>query len=157
MKPNLFPLKYYGGPTPVMVPQSNSPVINAGDSVLTSGLDQRAYARVIGGRADIGAVEVNYVYLITRGSNQSTIVNTPFAQTLQARIAESGNFIAGDTLFFTAPSSGASGRFPGASLTAAALTDAAGFATSPVFTANGITGQYTVTCSVGPAFNRKPE
>ncbi len=152
VKPKLFPLRSYGGTTPVMIPQSNSAVINAGDSVLTAGLDQRNYARVIGSRADIGAVEVNYVYLITRGSPQSTLVNTSFAQTLQARIAESGNFIAGDSLFFSAPANGASGRFPAQSLTAVALTDAAGYATSPVFTANATAGQYTVTCSVGPAY-----
>ena len=151
-KPNLFPLKNYGGTTPVLLPQSNSPVINAGDATLTAGLDQRNYARMIGGMADIGAVEVNYVYLITKGSPQSTQVTQPFAQSLQARMAESGNFIAGDSLFFMAPSSGASGTFQGSSLTAVALTDASGYATAPVFTANGIIGQYVVTCSLGSAY-----
>ena len=46
---------------------------------------------------------------------------------------------------FTAPASGASGSFAGGQTTA--TTDAAGIATSAVFTANGTVGSYGVTAS----------
>lgn len=51
-----------GGPTLTMLPANDSPVVNAGDpgncSNDTNGVDQRRYARVIGNKCDIGAVEV---------------------------------------------------------------------------------------------------
>jgi hypothetical protein len=54
--------------------------------------------------------------------------------------------VAGVTITFTAPSSGASGTFAGGVNTA--VTNAQGQATSPVFTANGTPGSYTVMASV---------
>jgi hypothetical protein len=57
--PQLSPLKYFGGPTPVLHPLVGSPVINAGDPAFNGAglVDQRGWPRVWGGRLDIGAVE----------------------------------------------------------------------------------------------------
>jgi len=59
LNPQLSPLKYFGGPTPVLRPLVGSPVIDAGDPAFNGvGLvDQRGWPRVWGGRVDIGAVE----------------------------------------------------------------------------------------------------
>ena len=54
--------------------------------------------------------------------------------------------MAGVTVTFTAPASGASGAF-GASATATATTNGSGVATAPTLTANGTAGSYTVTAS----------
>jgi hypothetical protein len=60
--PLLGPLASNGGPTPTMMPQTNSPAINAGATSDAAGLayDQRGpgFPRVIGLAVDIGAVEV---------------------------------------------------------------------------------------------------
>ncbi|HWY74951.1 MAG TPA: LamG domain-containing protein, partial [Verrucomicrobiae bacterium] len=59
LNPQLSPLKYFGGPTPVLHPLAGSPVINAGDPAFNGAglVDQRGWPRVSGGRVDIGAVE----------------------------------------------------------------------------------------------------
>lgn len=155
VSPNLLPLGNYGGQMPTLLPAPNSPVINAGDTALTSGNDERGFPRVVGGRADIGAVEVRYSLVATGGTPQSTIINTNFPSPLQATVNESDSAYSGITVTFTAPGSGASGLF-GASLTATATTNALGVATAPTFTANGTTGSYSVTGGIGstvPAVN----
>ncbi len=150
---NLLPIDYYRSVTPVLLPRSNSVVVNNGDSTLVLGLDQRDMARVLGRKADIGAVETNYLYVTSGGTPQTTSVSRPFTMPLQAKIVEAGIPVAGDTVFFRAPATGASGTFPGGALVAAAVSNNAGLATSPVFTANGITGRYNVTGSIGAEFN----
>ncbi len=151
VSPNLFPLGNYGGPTPSLLPAPNSPVINTGDTGLTMGLDQRSLQRVVGGQADIGAVEANYLLVATAGTPQSAVINTAFGSLLQATVTESGNLINGVTVTYTAPGSGPSGLF-GASATATGMTNASGIVNSPTFTANGTTGSYNVTAGIGPAF-----
>jgi hypothetical protein len=56
--PRLGPLQNNGGPTFTHLPAPNSPAIDGNDPAL--GMDQRGagFARVVNGRADIGAVEV---------------------------------------------------------------------------------------------------
>lgn len=152
IKPNLLPLGYYSSLMPALLPRSNSPVINTGDSLLVSGTDQRGLPRLVGRRADIGAVETNYAFVASSGTPQTTGITRPFPLLLQARITESGTPVAGDTLFFLAPSAGASGTFPGASLSAFAVSNSAGLATSPLFTANSIAGRYNVTGRIGVEF-----
>ncbi|MEO6931099.1 MAG: choice-of-anchor Q domain-containing protein, partial [Chitinophagaceae bacterium] len=152
LKPNLLPLDYHGGTTPVFLPMANSPVINAGDPFLLTGTDQRGLPRVVGRNADIGAVETNYTLIATSGTPQTTGISTPFALSMQARITESGMAIAGDSLFFLAPSTGAGGSFPGPSQAAAAVSDAVGMAIAPVFTANTTEGQYMVSATMGAEF-----
>jgi hypothetical protein len=59
LNPQLSPLKYFGGPTPVLHPLVGSPVIDAGDPAFNGAglVDQRGWPRVSGGGVDIGAVE----------------------------------------------------------------------------------------------------
>jgi parallel beta-helix repeat protein len=59
--PLLGPLANNGGPTRTHKPDPTSPVINAGDAAFTPppSLDQRGFARVGGGRIDMGSVELN--------------------------------------------------------------------------------------------------
>lgn len=152
VKPNLLALANYGGINPVLLPQPNSPVINAGDPALVSGNDQRELPRLVGRLADIGAVETNYAFALISGTQQLTPTLAPFPLPLQAKITESGNVIAGDTVFYTPPLSGASGTFPLSSITASAVTNTAGIAISPVFTANNTTGTYNVTGGIGIEF-----
>ena len=152
VRANLLPLANYGGETPVLLPRSNSPVINYGDSALPAGTDQRGFLRLIGRKADIGAVEANYIATATQGTPQTTMVNRPFLLPLQARITETGLPIAGDTLFFQAPLAGASGVFPGPFTGTAAVSNIFGLVTSPVFTANGIPGRYNVTGYLGAEY-----
>jgi uncharacterized repeat protein (TIGR01451 family) len=84
----------------------------------------------------------------TGGTPQYTVINTPFLHPLEATVTDSfANPVAGIDVTFTAPASGASGTFPGASLTATVATDANGVATSPTFTANGVKGDYTVSAT----------
>ncbi len=84
----------------------------------------------------------------TAGGGQSAQVNTAFPSALQATVKDSGNNpVAGATVTFTAPASGASGAF-GSLSSATATTNTQGVATAPAFTANGITGSYSVTAGV---------
>ena len=92
----------------------------------------------------------------TGGTPQSAAINTAFAQPLEATVVDSfGNPVAGATVTFTPPTSGASGAFAGGVNTA--NTNSAGVATSGTFTANGTAGTYAVTGKTGtvttsPAF-----
>jgi uncharacterized protein (TIGR03437 family) len=82
----------------------------------------------------------------TQGSGQIAAISTAFATVLKATVEDAGgNGVPGTTVTFAAPGSGASGTFAGS---AAVQTDTSGVATAPVFTANGITGSYSVTASV---------
>ena len=82
------------------------------------------------------------------GTPQTATVNTAFAQRLAATLKDAfGNPVAGATVTFNAPASGASGTFAGGVDTA--TTNAQGVAIAPVFTANGTVGSYTVTATLG--------
>ncbi|MFY9672893.1 MAG: hypothetical protein WAK13_00495, partial [Terriglobales bacterium] len=82
----------------------------------------------------------------TSGTPQSAIVSTAFTNPLVATVTDQyGNGVSGETVTFTAPSSGASGTFAGGVNTA--TTNSSGVATSAVFTANSTQGSYTVTAS----------
>ena len=84
---------------------------------------------------------------VKAGSPQSATVGTGFA-VLEAIVMDAyGNPVSGVTVTFTAPTSGATGAFAGAS-SATAVTDANGVATAPVFTAGTQAGGYTVTAGV---------
>ncbi|MCU1350636.1 MAG: repeat protein, partial [Acidobacteria bacterium] len=81
------------------------------------------------------------------GTPQSATISTTFATALQAKVTDgSSNPVAGVSVTFTAPASGASGSFSGSSTV---TTDAAGLATAPAFTANAIAGSYNVTATAG--------
>ena len=81
------------------------------------------------------------------GSAQSTIISTPFANPLVARVTDGGGNPVGNVVVtFTAPTTGASGTFAGG--VATATTNAQGLATSAIFTANSTAGNYSVSASV---------
>ncbi len=68
---------------------------------------------------------------------------------ITATVTDSGgNPISGVSVTFTAPAGGPSGLF-GASATAIAITNASGVATAATFTANLITGAYSITATAG--------
>ncbi|MBO9313271.1 MAG: benzoate transporter, partial [Chloroflexus sp.] len=82
------------------------------------------------------------------GNNQSTVINTDFAQPLQVWVGdEHGNPLPGVYVGFTAPAGGASVTFPGGN---GAVSNTNGIAQVPV-RANNIVGTYTVTARVGSA------
>ncbi|MGI8741928.1 MAG: discoidin domain-containing protein [Bryobacteraceae bacterium] len=84
------------------------------------------------------------------GDGQSATIGQPFGSPLQVTVKDgSQNAVPGATVSFAAPSSGASGTFPGGALTATAITNASGIAISPTFTAGTIPGSYNVSASVG--------
>jgi uncharacterized repeat protein (TIGR01451 family) len=161
----LGPLTNNGGATRTHTLLPGSPAINAGSNAnlpadtfdLDSDgntaeplpVDQRGFARIVGTNVDIGAVEVNYAFSATAGTPQSTIINSAFATALSATFTESGNPQNGVSVTFTAPGSGASGTFSGASTTVITNTNSSGVATAPTFTANGTAGSYNVVASIG--------
>ena len=59
--PLLGPLANNGGPTQTQRPAANSPAVNAGDPAFgpPPSTDQRGFPRVVNGRLDMGAVELN--------------------------------------------------------------------------------------------------
>jgi hypothetical protein len=85
----------------------------------------------------------------TAGTPQSAAVSTAFGTNLAVAMTDpAGQAVTGATVTFTAPSSGASGTFPGGSATVTATTDGTGTATAPPFTANATGGTYSVTAGV---------
>jgi hypothetical protein len=85
---------------------------------------------------------------VTAGTPQSAAIGAPFA-TLQAIVRDTGgNGVAGVTVTFTAPATGASGTFPGGLTAASAVTDASGLANAPTFTANATVGIYSVNATL---------
>ena len=82
----------------------------------------------------------------TAGTPQSATVAKSFATDLAATVQDpSGNPVSGVLVTFNAPTSGASGTFACSGNTA--ITNAAGVATAPTFTANTVSGKYTVTAT----------
>ncbi len=82
--PELSPLGDYGGPTQTLVPLAGSPAIGAGSVALIPAgntTDQRGFARIVGGKVDIGAVELHDASLIT--------VAPPAVQSVVAGVAAS--------------------------------------------------------------------
>jgi hypothetical protein len=79
---------------------------------------------------------------------QSATINTAFANALAVTVKDAGNNpISGISVTFTAPGSGASGKFSNNTATIAVVTNASGVASAP-FTANGTAGgPYTVTAA----------
>jgi hypothetical protein len=79
---------------------------------------------------------------------QSASVNTTYSRPLFALVTDGfGRPMSGVSVTFIAPASGASGTFAG-KLTATAITNAAGLATAPAFTANTRAGSFVVTVHV---------
>ena len=86
--------------------------------------------------------------VIAAGSPQSATVATNFTLNLQVQVLNpvDGMGLSGLDVIFTAPGSGASGRF-GEPSTVMVTTNGLGYATAPTFTANIMAGSYTVSAS----------
>ena len=83
------------------------------------------------------------------GGSQSAGIGTAFANPLVATVMKGSTPVAGLTVTFTAPAAGASGTFASNSTnTETQTTDATGTATSTIFTANTVSGTYSVTASI---------
>jgi len=68
LNPDLSPLGAHGGPTATQFPLAGSPAIGAGSvALIPAGVttDQRGFARVVGGKVDIGAVELQKTSVVT--------------------------------------------------------------------------------------------
>jgi hypothetical protein len=99
------------------------------------------------------------------GARQSTVVGSAFPIPLAVTVTDAErNPVPGVLVTFSAPGSGASGRFTVRShgshrrrgrasqrRTVAVRTGACGIAVAPPFTANGIAGGYVVKADAGPA------
>ena len=84
------------------------------------------------------------------GTNQSTPINTAFATLLKVSVKDSfGNLVPSVSVTFSAPTGTgvASGKFANNLTSTTAVSDSSGIATSTVFTANAVTGNYTVSAS----------
>jgi adhesin/invasin len=87
------------------------------------------------------------------GSPQTAALDAQFASGLQVALANDDGCplttpVSGVAITFTAPSSGASGRFAATATNAVSVgSDASGSAAAPIFTANDTPGSYTVTAS----------
>jgi hypothetical protein len=83
----------------------------------------------------------------TGGTPQTAMVNTPFGLPLSVTVTDTAGMpVAGATVQFQAPATGATGAF--ASAINSVSTNAAGVATSGTFTANGVPGSYQVSATV---------
>ena len=82
------------------------------------------------------------------GDGQSATVGTAFATKLAAKVLDaSSQPVAGVTVTFSVPGSGASAAFAGGSSTATATTGADGVATAPQLVANATAGSYQATAT----------
>ena len=80
---------------------------------------------------------------------QTAAVNAVYGTNLSAKVVDAAALpVAGATVTFTAPASGASGSFAASGSSAVAVTGADGVATAPAFTANSTLGSFSVTASV---------
>ena len=84
------------------------------------------------------------------GTPQSGIVNSLYDTRLQLLVQNIGaQPLPGAPVTFTAPASGAGGTFAGGGTQASTVTNAAGLATAPAFTANGALGAFNVVATAG--------
>src|SRR5207249_7364866 len=79
--PLLGPLQNNGGPTQTMALLPGSPALDAGDNTAAPPFDQRGLSRVVAGRIDIGAFEVQ-IGVVTR-----LVLSAPAAVTAGASFA----------------------------------------------------------------------
>lgn len=100
-------------------------------------------APVVSGVLPPASISVN-----SGASPQSTAINTAFGTPLGVTVTDvNGNPVAGASVTFTAPASGASGTFPNSQSSIALITNSSGVA-SAAFAANAEAGSYTVVANV---------
>ncbi|MCB0178280.1 MAG: choice-of-anchor D domain-containing protein, partial [Anaerolineae bacterium] len=119
-----------------------SPAIDSGDNTDASDEDIAGGSRPVNGVVDMGAYESQGFSLsISGGNNQSTLIDTAFAEPLEVTISSAAAEPVGPggVISFTAPSSGAGIT----TSTVTATTNSSGVASVTV-TANSTTGSYLV-------------
>ena len=85
------------------------------------------------------------------GTPQWTLLGTVFRDSLRAAVKDAfGNPVPRAPVTFTAPSSDASGTFPGGVASVTVATDSSGVATAPPLTANGTKGPFRVSAASAP-------
>jgi hypothetical protein len=96
---------------------------------------------------------------LTTGNSQSVAINTAFPINLSATILDAGSVpINGVTVTFTAPGTGASGTFAGATNVKTATTNASGVAAATVYTSNSTAGgPYSIGVAAGTVTNNYSE
>jgi hypothetical protein len=157
VQPLLGPLQNNGGPTFTCAALPGSPALNAGDPQPAdrTEFDQRGpgFARLVGTRIDIGAVEYQTAITLppaavapVGSASLNAPIGTTYATLLQVKVTDRlGNPLAGQMVAFATPVSGPSGTFDASGIV---ITDGQGVATAPAFTANHVTGMFTVTATV---------
>jgi len=156
LNPLLGPLQNNGGPTETMALLPGSLAIGDGSVALAVDAngkpfttDQRGSPRIFNGTVDIGAFESRgFTITVTSGNNQQTVVGTAFAAPLVVTVSSPyGEPVAGGSVTFAVPASGASATFTGSSPT----INASGQASITV-AANTTAGSYTVSAYVTGVF-----
>jgi hypothetical protein len=136
----IAPLGNYGGPTQTHALVPGSVAINAGDPTITTA-DQRGVAPV--GTRDVGAYESKGFALVASNGNQSTTVNTAFANPLTVNLVEtafsSSLPVEGIEIQLSVPNTGASATLN----TLTGVTDSTGAFTFQAI-ANPNAGSYAV-------------
>ena len=89
--------------------------------------------------------------LAISGTPQIADLGVQFGTAFQATVSDTNGPVKGATVTFAAPSTGASGTFPGKLTSATAVTNNSGIATAPAFTAGSTAGNYTLTATVAGA------
>jgi len=83
------------------------------------------------------------------GTPQAGMIGRAYLVPFKLNVKDAfGNSVVGAAVTFTAPTSGASGSFAGASNVVSVMTDAAGEATAPAFTANAALGELAVIATI---------
>ncbi len=148
--PNILlgPRGTYGGNTETFPLLPGSAAID-GTSTNCPATDQRGVAR--GSTCDIGAFESRgFTLNISGGNNQTTFINTPFANPLQLSVGSAyGEPVNGGVVTFARPGSGPSIN-PSSNVTATVSGDNI----SRNVSANGIAGSYSVTATANGASNQ---
>ena len=137
----------YGGSTQTFALLPGSAAIDATSSDCPA-TDQRGVSRPQGAHCDIGAFESQgFTLAISGGNNQSTVINTAFAEPLAVSVTANdvGVSVDGASVTFTPPDSGASAVISGSPAT---IT---GGAASVTAAANGTQGSYDVVASAAGA------
>ncbi len=109
------------------------------------------YTDICDGQIVIDWTEQPTSVLPYAGSGQSAPITAGFRGPLAARVlAQSGDPVAGTRVTFRLPSSGAGASFavPGEPLTATAISDSNGIATSPALVANSNAGSWAASATV---------
>ena len=145
---DLSPLGNYGGPTPTVALLPGSVAIGAGTAESGVTVDQRGLP--LDAPPDIGAFQSEgFTFAAVAGSTpQQTTDGTAFANSIAVIVTAKNPLepVAGGTVTFTAPSSGASAAF-----SSGTATIGAGGVAAVVAADNSIAGSYSVTASAAGA------